>query len=304
MEATLIAGRDCPATVAIRRGDNPGQVKLVPGQSYRVVGRNRPQPSHYLLRIAGVEPQDRWVAADCGAIAGGTAQAPSARGTEPTRSGAMEGQFVLAASWLPAFCERRQDKPECRGQTPERADARRFSLHGLWPQPSGRDYCGASPAERARSQSGDWNLLPDLELTPATRTALESRMPGVRSHLERHEWTKHGTCYGTGPEAYFADAMALLDQLNGSAVQALIEANIGKRLRAEEVRAAFDRSFGRGAGERVRLECDPEGNIAELRIGLKGRIGNDPSLGDLIRAAPPRSAGCRGGWVDRAGSGE
>jgi ribonuclease T2 len=215
----------------------------------------------------------------------------------------MDEQYVLALSWQPAFCERRHEKPECRGQTPDRADASRFSLHGLWPQPIGRAYCGVSPAERARSESGDWERLPDLDLAPSTRSALEDRMPGTRSHLERHEWTKHGTCFGAGPDAYFQDAIALLDQLNGSAVQELIEASIGKRLRAEEVRAAFDRAFGRGAGERVRLECDRDGNIAELRIGLKGAIGKGSDLGVLIHAAPSRTAGCRGGWVDRAGSG-
>ncbi len=95
----------------------------------------------------------------------------------------------------------------------------------------------------------------------------------------------------------------LLDQLNGSSVQALFEDNIGKRLRLSEVRAAFDRSFGPGAGERVRMECDREGLILELRIGLKGPIGDESRLADLILAAPTRASGCRGGWVDRAGKG-
>jgi ribonuclease T2 len=296
LDATLVAGQDCPATVGIRRADNPGRIRLEPGQSYRVLERNRLPATHYLVRIAGAQPQDRWVQAQCGAIV--AQAAPVARGT--AAPGSAGDRYVLALSWQPAFCEAHRDKPECRGQTPDRPDARGLSLHGLWPQPQGREYCGVGAAERARSQSGDWGLLPDPGLAPATRTALESRMPGVRSHLERHEWTKHGTCYGTGPDDYFGQSMALLDQMNGSAVQDLIEANIGKRLTALEVRAAFDRAFGRGAGERVRLECDREGNIAELRIGLKGRIGKDSKLGELIQAAPPTGGGCRGGWVDRA----
>jgi ribonuclease T2 len=296
LDATLVAGQDCPATVGIRRAENPGQVRLEPGRSYRVLERNRLPATHYLVRIAGAKPQDRWVQAQCGAIV--AQSAPVARGA--ATPGSAGDRYVLALSWQPAFCEVHRDKPECRGQTPDRPDARRLSLHGLWPQPQGREYCGVSPAERARSQSGDWGRLPDPGLAPATRTALEARMPGVRSHLERHEWTKHGTCYGTGPDDYFGQSMALLDQMNGSPVQDLIEANIGKRLTALEVRAAFDRAFGRGAGERVRLECDRAGNIAELRIGLKGRIGKDSKLGELIQAAPPSGGGCRGGWVDRA----
>jgi ribonuclease T2 len=97
--------------------------------------------------------------------------------------------------------------------------------------------------------------------------------------------------------------MALLDQLNGSAVQVLFEDAIGQRLRTSAIRAAFDRSFGPGAGERVRVECDREGRILELRIGLKGPIEAGARLADLIQAAPQRTAGCRGGWVDRAGPG-
>lgn len=210
---------------------------------------------------------------------------------------------MLAASWQPAFCERRDRTPECRTQSPERTDAGRFSLHGLWPQPIGNVYCGVSGRERDRSESGDWRRLPPLDLDGATREGLAQRMPGTLSYLDRHQWTKHGTCYGTDADTYFVHAMVLLDQLNGSAVQGLFESNIGHRLRASQVRQAFERDFGGGAGDRVRLVCDDQRLITELRIGLKGTIGSDASLGELIRAAPTRSVGCRGGWVDRAGRG-
>ena len=128
-------------------------------------------------------------------------------------------------------------------------------------------------------------------------------MPGYRSDLHRHQWTKHGTCYGTDADTYFDHAIGLIDQLNDSSVQALFEKRIGTRLRAAEVRAAFDRDFGPGAGDRVRLDCDRQGLITELRIGLKGPISDDSRLGELIHAAPTRTVGCRGGWVDRAGRG-
>jgi ribonuclease T2 len=215
----------------------------------------------------------------------------------------MAGQFVLAASWQPAFCEGRAGKPECRSQTPERADARRFSLHGLWPQPIGNQYCQVAASARERSRSGDWGRLPSPELDRQTQGDLAERMPGYRSDLHRHQWTKHGSCYGTDADTYFDHAMGLLDQLNDSSVQALFEQSIGKRLRSAEIRAAFDRDFGPGAGERVRLDCDRQGLITELRIGLKGPINDDSRLGELIHAAPTRTVGCRGGWVDRAGPG-
>ncbi len=319
-EARLVAEQDCAATPSIKRPDNPGKVRLRPGDLYRVIGRNQSVPTHYQLRIESVRPADRWVAVECGKLVpvepataanhGLGDPAPSvseseARTLSQKARGAlpMAGQFVLAASWQPAFCERRYRKPECRAQTPDRADARQFSLHGLWPQPIGNSFCGVSQRERRIAESGDWRDLPALDLDDDTRAALEVRMPGVVSGLPRYEWTKHGTCYGTDADTYFDDAMALLDQLNASAVQRLFEDNIGRRLRAGEVRDAFDRAFGAGSGERVRLECDDEGLITELRIGIKGKIGRDSDLGALIQAAPTRTVGCRGGWVDRAGRG-
>lgn len=296
-DAVLIAERDCPATVSTKRDDNPGKIRLVPGAPYQVVGSNKSEATHYELRIEGASPSQRWVAVDCGRLDGGE----STTG-EPPRSRSMDGQFVLAASWQPAFCERRPGTRECRGQTDARLDARQFSLHGLWPQPIGNEYCNVAAADRNRSESGDWGRLPTLDLSPAIRQALQQQMPGYLSQLHRHEWVKHGTCYGAGADRYFGHALALLDQLNRSEVRVLFEENIGKRIRAEQVRHAFDRAFGRGAGDRVRLVCD-DGLISEVRIGLKGPIAGDSGLADLIREAPPRSVRCRGGWVDRAGAG-
>jgi ribonuclease T2 len=68
------------------------------------------------------------------------------------------------------------------------------------------------------------------------------------------------------------------------------------------VREAFTRAFGPGAGERVRLDCD-DGMISELRISLKGAPGDTRAIGEMMRAAPAKSVGCRGGRVEAAGSG-
>jgi len=317
---SLIAEKDCPAGTSTRHQKNPGQIRLVPGQSYMVVARNQPHATHYQLRIESAEPKDRWVEVSCGRFTAPLAAAPQApdqlsaapaetRAATPAAapavapSGGGDAQYVLAATWQPAFCEPRPHRPECQGLTPERADARRFSLHGLWPQPIGRAYCGIAQPDRTAAESGDWRRLPRPDLSTATRAQLEQQMPGTAGNLERHEWAKHGSCYGTDAETYFRHALALLAQLNVSQVQRLFESNIGKRLRAEEVRAAVARTFGPGSGERVRLECDQDGLITELRIGLKGAITDHSPLAELIRAAPTRTAGCRGGWVDRAGPG-
>ncbi len=325
---SLIAERDCPAGISTRHQKNPGQIRLVPGQIYLIVARNKPEPTYYQLRIESADPQDRWVKVSCGRFVAPLSAAPRTSGepqpsvtapalaalptASPTpvpaapaanRADGMDAQYVLCAIWQPAFCEPRPNRPECVSLTPERVDARQFSLHGLWPQPIGRAYCGIAAPDRQTAESGDWGHLPRPDLSTATRTQLERRMPGTAGGLERHEWAKHGSCYGTDAETYFRQALALLAQLNDSQVQRLFESNIGNRLRAEQVQVAFDRAFGPGSGERVRLECDQEGRITELRIRLKGPIRDRSALAELIRAAPTHALGCRGGWVDRAGPG-
>jgi ribonuclease T2 len=308
LDAVLIAEQPCPATVSTKRPDNPGSIRLVPGRHYAVVGTNRADPSHFRLRFEDANPKERWVEIRCGRLAdeASTTAGASARQSSPrppppsSRAGAMESQLVLAASWQPAFCELRETRPECREQTPERADARRFSLHGLWPQPIGNSYCGVAERERTLSKSGRWRLLPALDLDATTRARLDTLMPGTLSDLQRHQWVKHGTCYGTDADTYFRHSMLLLEQLNASGVRALFEENIGKRLTATRVRAAFDGAFGKGAGERVRLSCS-DGLIEELRIGLKGAVDDAAELGELILTAPKRSPDCRGGWVDQVG---
>lgn len=306
--AALVAERDCPATVAIKRDDNPGEVRLRSGDSYRVLGRDRAKATYYLLRIEGARPVDRWVAATCGRLEGGSESGgadPRGEGPPgaPVARGSTGGHLVLAASWQPAFCERRDRAPECRNLSEGHPQARQFSLHGLWPQPIGNVYCGVAGRERGLSESGDWGRLPAPDLDGETRQGLAERMPGILSHLDRHQWTKHGTCYGADADTYFDHSMALLDELNASGVRALFESNLGQRVRATQVRDAFDRDFGAGAGARVRLVCNDGGLITELRIGLKGPIGRGSSLTAPMLAAPPRGPGCRGGWVDRAGRG-
>ncbi|NCA70924.1 MAG: ribonuclease T(2) [Sphingobacteriia bacterium] len=298
LEGVLIAEQACPATISIKRGDNPDGLELVAGERYRVVGTNRAQdPTHYRLRFEQSDPKERWVALECGRLLTEPA------GEAPTRApaqGVKAAQLVLAVTWHPAFCERQPGRDECRDQHPDRPEARRFSLHGLWPQPIDNSYCNVDERARRLSSTGQWHRLPAVELTEPTRARLSALMPGTQSDLHRHEWIKHGTCYGTDAETYYRHSIELLEQLNASAVQALFESHIGQRLRATRVQAAFDEAFGKGAGERVRMTCDGD-LIQELRIGLRGDPSTTTALGELIQAAPKRAPDCRGGWVDRAG---
>jgi ribonuclease T2 len=227
---------------------------------------------------------------------------PSAPAPEPQAGPADSDEFfILAVSWQPAFCETTSGKPECRSQSADRFDASHFTLHGLWPRD---EYCGVSVRDEATDRDGRWSALPELDLSPALSRDLETKMPGTRSQLDRHEWIKHGTCFPGDAEAYFTAALALLDQLNASPVRDLFAGSIGKRLTQRQVRAAFDTAFGRGTGERVRIACDDDGDrtlVSELTLGLWGTIGRQPDLAALLAAANPTRGGCEAGTVDAVG---
>jgi ribonuclease T2 len=220
------------------------------------------------------------------------------------QEGGGRTRYILAASWQPAFCQTNQRKAECAHQGGERYDATNFSLHGLWPMR--KDYCGVSEDLRAADKDGSWSDLPAVTLSQAGKTALDKAMPGTQSRLERHEWLKHGTCTNMSADDYFGTAVRLVDELNGSAVRDLFAANIGKMLSAQQIKAAFDKSFGPGASDRVKMSCRRAGNnrvISELTIGLSEDATTDAQagLGDLIQAAGRTQFGCNEGMVDAAG---
>lgn len=79
-------------------------------------------------------------------------------------------------------------------------------------------------------------------------------MPGVKSGLDRHQWLRNGTCQTADAEDYFTLQLRLLEELNRSAVRALFADRIGEELDEKQIKQAFDRSFGAGAGDRVRMQ--------------------------------------------------
>lgn len=226
---------------------------------------------------------------------------PTAKPKPSTGSKASDQLLILAASWQPAFCEGVSAKPECRQQGKNRFDADHFALHGLWPT---NDYCDVSSNLEELDRNGRWSALPPVELPAELQKVLDQVMPGTRSQLERHEWIKHGTCFGADPARYYGTATLLLSALNASKVRDLFAANIGKTLTRDQIRESFDDAFGTGAGQRVRIACEDDGKrriISEITIGLWGTPGDAPSLGKLIRAARPTDGGCIGGIVDPVG---
>jgi ribonuclease T2 len=309
LDGSFVAGENCSAFQSIRKQSNP--VALEAGHSYQIIAANKEPASHFLIVVPGATPDRRWAPVGCGKREGGqpmdqaTVPAPQPGGTQSQGSKAGEiTQYVLAASWEPAFCETKSDKVECQTQTKERFDANHFALHGLWPQPRSVGYCRVEQPQIEDDKAGRWDQLPAVTLQPATAEELNKVMPGTQSHLERHEWTRHGTCYGTTAEEYFTDALALMRELNGSAVQQLFASHAGQFLSFADIGKAFDQSFGMGAGRRVRMQCARDNGrlvISELTIGLTGNITPQSSLADLIAAAQPTKSECPGGIVDIAG---
>ena len=309
MSGTFVADGACPATQAIKSGKNPGNISTEAGKSYQLLSGNKDQPTHYLIQVPGADPERRWVAITCGHVTGGSAAATPAPADQgkPSKSASGKPEYVFALSWQPAFCETKASKPECKAQNPSEFDASHFTLHGLWPQPNGNFYCQVSASDKANDNPAHWGDLPAVDVDAKTRAELDQVMPGTASKLERHEWIKHGTCYGKSQQDYFSDALNLMRAVNASPVRDLFNQNIGKQLTSEQIRNAFDKAFGAGAGDRVRVSClvDPSSGrrlIGELTLGLSGPIASDSKLGDLMMAsAPTAKAGCPKGTVDAIG---
>lgn len=304
MVGVFVAEASCFATPSIRSDDNPGRIVTAPGESYALIGRNASPGSHYLIRVPGAEPERRWVAFGCGRVedASQSASARPSAGHPVSKGPGGHDSYILAASWQPAFCETRPSVRECKGGG---AAGNGFSLHGLWPQPKGREYCGVADAVRRTDERGEWRRLPDFEASEGTRRALAEVMPGVQSGLDRHEWWVHGTCFEGDAEAYFSQSIRLLEELNRSSVRRLFERSIGDILTSNDVRTSFDEAFGRGAGRRVLIDCvdDASGEpmIRELRIALAGDLSDGTSLAELVRAGEETGRGCRSGRVDAPG---
>ena len=215
---------------------------------------------------------------------------------------AYDGEYVLAISWHPAFCETKPNLRECRNERGTDYAADHFSLHGLWPEDD--QYCGVGAKVIALDAANRWSELPRIDVTDATWSQLKRVMPGVDGNLERHEWALHGSCAGVSADTYFRRAIALLEEINGSGIRDLLARNVGREVSRNQIRAAFDAAFGDGAGRKVRLDCEEDGKrdlIYELRINLEGDVMGAAGLRALLPTARNAGAGCTGGTVDRVG---
>ena len=70
IEGKLKAQKTCEAVQSIRMGTNPGNIHLVKGKTYEVIGKDRNIESHYLIKIPDqdITPSVRWIAKNCGRL--------------------------------------------------------------------------------------------------------------------------------------------------------------------------------------------------------------------------------------------
>ncbi len=289
---------ECQAFNNLKHTKNTHYVVLKKGRTYRVKQHHKGQ---YLIVIEGETPSQRWVDEACLSPKEGASATVGT--TEKKQLQAVSSRNLLALSWQNAFCETHRHKPECQRSIKERffySKKRmddKLTLHGLWPQPRSNIYCDVPRRWVIADKHGAWDKLPEPAITPLTKKALQEVMPGVVSNLHRHEWIKHGTCYGTDAEAYFQDAIALTQEVSRSKVGRYLQAHTGKRVTLKRIRELFDESFGRGAGSHVELRCQ-RGMISELWLHLGG---TSHRLSELLHKGKKVYSRCQTGIVDRVG---
>lgn len=310
LDGWFIAMKACEAYQSKNKLTNPGDIYTEMNRAYEMKGINKKKGDWYQIRMPDAPvTKDRWVAINCGVhvIAAGQSSDIITPDFKP-EDGKEATDLLLALTWQPAFCEEKTSKPECKqlneGLLP--ITETQLSLHGLWPQPRGNDYCGVSDKIKRLDKPSTWCKLPAPELDTDTTDRLAVAMPGTASCLERHEWIKHGTCfYGDRKgDEYYDDSLRVLDAINKSAIGQLFAENVGAEVDTADIRQAFDSVFGEGAGNHVHVACKGDQGrtlIRELTITLKGEITDDGDIGALILAADPQRPGCPRGIIDPAG---
>ena len=324
--------KECELFNNLKHTKNRGHEVLKMDRAYEMLKHHKAQ---YLVKVDGATPPQRWVNDDClslrplrgtpiyEAMHSSTTVKPVQKKTvnienelsradvnmakktqkKFEKSTPSSKQNLLALSWHNAFCETHRYKKECKRNIGSllrsKSHETQFVLHGLWPQPRNRVYCNVDKEFITADKSKRWRDIPCLALDDEVETQLFKIMPGFASDLHKHEWVKHGTCYGTEANAYFSDAISLVKQVNASALGTLFKQKIGKYISLKEVRTLANKTFGQGAGKRVVLQCK-NGLITELWLQLG--TGSD-DLATLLKRGKPMYSRCKGGHIDKAGYG-
>ena len=328
----LFPSKECELFNNLKHTKNRGNEVLKQDRTYEMLKHHKGQ---YLLKVEYATPVQRWVDDNCLTLrplrhsplyaANKTATVKEPKSTKavsikdelyladkniakkPQKSFvkrvASSKQNLLALSWHNAFCETHRYKKECKRSLDDllkrKASDTQFVLHGLWPQPRTNVYCDVDKELMYADKNKRWRDLPCLALDVEVEDALEKVMPGFASELHKHEWIKHGTCYGTEANVYYADAVSLINQVNNSALGTFFSQNIAKKITLKQVRNVVDKAFGRGTGNRVELRCK-KGLVTEIWLHLGS---GSTDLATLLKKGKKTNSRCKKGRIDKAGFG-
>ena len=170
---------------------------------------------------------------------------------------AVSTENILALTWQNGFCKVHPRNPEC--VTRKRGDysLTHFTIHGLWPK---KKYC----------------RYKKMDLDNQFFKILVKFMPGAKFGLAKHEWKKHGVCFGTDAKTYFITAIKLDQQFNETNIQQFFAMHMGHSVTLARMRWLFGQLFGKKNARKVQMVCK-DGFVTEIRIPLKG----DPVKKDL-----------------------
>lgn len=190
---------------------------------------------------------------------------PQGRGDD-----APQGDYlVLALSWTPSWCA---------ATGAARGDARctpgagaGWLVHGLWPQHA----------------DGGWPEFCDTA-HDAPDTALIGSMRDIMGSdgLARHQWRKHGTCWGGDPAGYFARTRAAFDTL--SFPDSLRARGDDRQMTPEALLAEF-RAANSGIGADMAVVTCRDGHAQEIRLCLSNDLAPRP-CDDRLQARACRAS--------------
>ena len=207
-------------------------------------------------------------------------------------SGHAPGDFdiyLLAQSWSPHFCCKNADR--CN-TVPWAFSARHLSLHGLWPGFSTpRDGGQTFPQNCEAAKKLFPNLLPReyIDVAPSFVVWDPSEHKAKVGDLGKHEWKKHGTCTGLGPDAYFGEALRAFSSLPGDRGTPTIMSNaVGGQVATQALRAAYSK--------RVALSADKQCRLTEVTSCWQklpdGRVGAQVECPEHVMRGRDRADNC------------
>ena len=309
LEIKREAVKDCLAFNNMKHTKNKKNISIEKGHIYRILEHRDSQLQILIDNMSESDLRQRWVDKDCfyekeisvnkviTVIDSTGHERVYKQKDRIVQNKKISTQNILSISWQNAFCESNQRKQECINWNENDFGSREFLLHGLWPQPRNNQYCGNNSKEIGRDKNKQWSKLKELDLSPRTRGKVAVLVAGYLSYLHRHEWVKHGTCYGTNADEYYTTSMKLLQEVNYSRVGEYFANHINQTVEIKDIRKIFDQEFGTGAGERVNMRCK-NGLVTELWLNIGG---GGETLSTLFKKGQKTKNSCKEGKVDAVG---